>query len=167
MARPGPGKLQVLETPYGALSAIICWDADYPDVVSQTGRDDVDLLFVSSNDWDEIENIHARMAVFRAVENGVPLVRQDGTGVSLVADAYGRELSDVDKSDGVLEQDVLVPLNATGTLYPDIRDTFGLAAVLGFVAIVIVTLLKGRADRWAGQDHQEHQEHAHLAPVDH
>lgn len=25
----------MLETPYGALSAITCWDADYPDVVSQ------------------------------------------------------------------------------------------------------------------------------------
>jgi apolipoprotein N-acyltransferase len=140
----------MMETPYGTVSAIICWDADYPDVVSQAGRSDVDLLFVSARDWAEVKDIHAQMAVFRAVENGVPIFRQTSNGVSLVVDAYGREINYVDSFDGVYEQDVLVPLNATGTVYPEVRDTFGWMAVLGFVGIVIGTWLEGRADKRRG-----------------
>ena len=116
-------------------------------MVSQAGRKDVDLLFVSARDWAPIKDIHAQMAVFRAVENGVPLVRQTSNGVSLATDAYGRELSYIDSFRGELEQDVIVPLNATGTIYPQIRDTFGWLSVLGFVMLAIGTLAKGRSAR--------------------
>ncbi len=140
----GAKELQTLDTPFGTLSAIICWDADYPNVVSQAGRKEIDLLIVSARDWAPIKDIHAQMAVFRAVENGVPLVRQTSNGVSLAADAYGRELSYVDNFRGVFEQDVIVPLNATTTIYPQIRDTFGWLSVLAFVTLAIGTLAKGR-----------------------
>ncbi len=63
-------------------------------------------------------------------------------GVSLAADAYGRELSYIDNFRGVFEQDVIVPLNATSTIYPESRDMFGWLTVLGFLGVMIATLLK-------------------------
>ncbi len=95
-SRTGSGELQTVDTPFGRLSAVICWDADFPDVMRQAGAAGVDLLFVPANDWYELRDIHAGMATFRAVENGMALFRQAGGGVSLVTDAYGRTLHRVD-----------------------------------------------------------------------
>jgi apolipoprotein N-acyltransferase len=85
----GDGVLQTVDTPYGKLSAVICWDADFPTVIKQAGEQNVDLLFVPANDWREVKDIHAGMATFRAVENGMSIFRQTGEGVSVVVDAYG------------------------------------------------------------------------------
>jgi apolipoprotein N-acyltransferase len=76
--------LQTVDTPYGKLSAIICWDADFPNIVKQAGAQNVDLLFVPSQDWLGVRDIHSGMATFRAVENGMTIFRQTGQGVSVV-----------------------------------------------------------------------------------
>ncbi len=140
----GAAELASVETRHGTLSAIICWDADYPDTVTQAGRMDVDLLFVVSNDWLEVRDIHAEMAVFRAVENGTTVFRAGGSGVSLVADPYGRVLEWADTFDGEYELDALVPLNRTSTLYPHLRDAFGWAAVAGFIVLLAAAWYFGR-----------------------
>ena len=70
----GDGVLQTINTPYGKLSAVICWDADFPNIIKQAGEQDVDLLFVPANDWREVKDIHAGMATFRAVENGMSIL---------------------------------------------------------------------------------------------
>ncbi len=149
---PVPRELQALETPLGTLSGIVCWDADYPDTVRQAGRLGIDLLFVPSNDWYELRDVHAQMAVFRAVENGVSIVRQTSNGVSLTADAYGRVLSYADTFQGELEQDLLVPLNATETLYPRIGDAVGWAALLLTALLVMATWIKGRSAKRARRE---------------
>ncbi|HRQ23609.1 MAG TPA: nitrilase-related carbon-nitrogen hydrolase, partial [Anaerolineales bacterium] len=92
----GDGILQTVDTPYGKLSAVICWDADFPNIIKQAGKQNVDLLFVPSNDWLEVKDIHSGMATFRAVENGMSIFRQTGQGVSSAVDVYGRELNRVD-----------------------------------------------------------------------
>lgn len=77
---PGNGTLQIVDTPYGRLSAAICWEADFPDVIRQADARDVDLLLLPSNDWFAIRNLHPEMATFRAVENGMAIFRQTGNG---------------------------------------------------------------------------------------
>ena len=124
----GSGELQTVETPYGTLSAVICWDADFPATVKQAGEQDVDLLFIPANDWLEIRDIHVGMATFRAVENGMPIYRQTGAGVSIVTDAYGRAVNRVDifeeENAGAWggEQMVMTPVGSIETLYPIIGD---------------------------------------------
>jgi len=138
----GSGELQTVETPYGILSAVICWDADFPATIKQAGEQDVDLLFIPANDWLEIRDIHAGMATFRAVENGTPIFRQTGAGVSVVTDAYGRMVNRVDmleeESTGVWgsEQMVMTPVGSIETLYPIIGDAFGLAMLVGLVGLL-------------------------------
>jgi len=144
----GSGELQTIETPYGTLSAVICWDADFPTNIKQAGSQDVDLLFVPSNDWLEVRDIHANMATFRAVENGVPIFRQTGAGVSVVTDAYGRVLNRVDmfeeENQGAWggEQMVAVPMGSVDTLYPQLGDVFGIAMLVGMIGLLIAAWIK-------------------------
>jgi apolipoprotein N-acyltransferase len=129
---PGSGELQVANTPYGKNGAIICLDADFPDIVKQAGEKEIDLLFVPANDWVEIRDLHSNMASFRAVENGMPTFRQTGGGVSSVTDAFGRTINRIDvfnqaqsgKWAGV--QLVNVPIGSTNTIFPQAGNKFGL-----------------------------------------
>ena len=132
----GDGVLQTVDTSYGKLSAIICWDADFPNAVKQAGEQNVDLLFVPSNDWLEVKDIHAGMAAFRAVENGMSIFRQTGQGVSSVVDAYGREANRVDMFEenasgftGI--QNVQTPIGSVYTLDPWVGDGIGNVMLLG------------------------------------
>ena len=126
----GSGELQTVATPYGTLSAVICWDADFPENMKQAGEQEVDLLFIPSNDWHEIRDLHAGMATFRAVENGVPIYRQTGAGVSVVTDAYGQVLNRIDifeeENDEVWAAVQIVPtqVGSINTIYPKIGDAF-------------------------------------------
>ena len=143
----GSGELQSVETPYGKLSAVICWDADFPETLKQAGEQDVDLLFVPSNDWRELRDIHAGMATVRAVENGLPIFRQTGAGVSMVTDAYGRIINRVDmfeeeSGQWAGEQMVTVPVGSVNTLYPQIGDAFGLLMLIGFAGLLVFAWIR-------------------------
>lgn len=134
----GDGVLQTVDTPYGKLSAVICWDADFPTVLKQAGEQNVDLLFVPANDWREVKDIHAGMATFRAVENGMSIFRQTGEGVSMVTNAYGKTIHRVDTFEenangftGI--QNVLTPIGSVNTLYPSVGDGVGNVALLGLI----------------------------------
>lgn len=138
----GDGLLQTVDTPYGRLSAVICWDADFPNMLKQAGAQGVDLLFIPANDWLEVKDIHAGMAAFRAVENGLTIFRQTGEGVSLVADAYGREINRVDTFTETLSgftgiQKVQTPLGSVGTLYPSVGDALGNGMLVGLAGLLL------------------------------
>ncbi|MBE2222666.1 MAG: hypothetical protein IAF02_14050 [Anaerolineae bacterium] len=144
----GSGELQTVETPYGTLSAVICWDADFPTAIKQAGEQDVDLLFVPSNDWLELRDIHDGMAAFRAVENGMTIFRQTGDGVSGVTDAYGRTVNRVDmfetENPGAWgnEQMVLTPIGSVDTLYPQVGDAVGQIMFIGLIGLLIFAWIK-------------------------
>ena len=138
----GDGVLQMVDTPYGKLSAIICRDADFPNIVKQAGAQNVDLLIVPAQDWLGVRDIHAGMATFRAVENGLTVFRQTGQGVSLVSDQYGKVLNRVDSfedTDGkfVSIQKVSAPIGSVNTLYPKFGDSLGNAMLLGLVGSLV------------------------------
>ncbi|MBK9206794.1 MAG: hypothetical protein IPL71_00210 [Anaerolineales bacterium] len=138
----GDGILQTIDTPYGKLSAIICWDADFPNAVKQAGEQNVDLLFVPSNDWVEVKDIHAGMAAFRAVENGMSIFRQTGEGVSSVIDAHGKVVNRVDmfkeNANGFTGiQNVQTPIGSVDTLYSSVGDGVGTLTLLSLVGLFV------------------------------
>jgi len=92
----GNGKLQTVETPFGVISGVICYDGDYPAIIQQAGWKGTSLMLVPSKDWREIDPVHTHMAVFRAIENGMSLVRQTDDGLSIAVDPYGRVLAQTD-----------------------------------------------------------------------
>ena len=144
---PGPGELPTVSTPYGTISTIICYDADYPALVRQAGRAGVDILLVPSNDWQPIDIMHAQASIFRAVENGVNLVRPTGGGVSLAVDHLGRDLarSNYFQTDQVtMVADV--PTRGVATPYAVIGDVVVYISC-GLLAILTVGSLIRRRDR--------------------
>jgi apolipoprotein N-acyltransferase len=135
---PGDGVLRTVETPYGTLSGVICWDTDFPTVVSQAGRNGTDILLSPSLDIRAVDPMHAQMAQFRAIENGVSVFRQSDNALSIVTDPYGRVLASVDHftaSEWVTVAQV--PTHGVFTIYSVIGDIFGWLSILGFLAIVV------------------------------
>jgi apolipoprotein N-acyltransferase len=148
--KPGDGILRTVETPFGTLSGIICWDTDFHAPVRQAGRNGTDILLSPSFEWRAISPMHAQMAVFRAIENGVSLVRLADNGLSIVADPYGRTVATVDfftASEWVMVAQV--PTAGVFTIYSVIGDLFGWLAVVGFVVIVGWGVVRWRRARRA------------------
>ena len=149
----GNGVLQTIDTPYGRISAIICWDADFPNIVKQAGAQDVDLLLIPSQDWLGARDIHAGMATFRAVENGMTIFRQTGQGVSLVSDPYGKVLSRLDSFENPVTgefaaiQNVQTSIRSVNTVYPALGDAVGNVMQVGLLGLLVGTWLARRKQK--------------------
>ena len=130
------GKLRLVDTPYGRLSSIICFDADFPRLLSQAGRFGADIVLDPSNDWRAIDPWHTRMASFRAIEQGFNMVRHTSHGLSAAFDYQGRQLASMDHyvtSDRVLVTQV--PTRGTRTPYASLGDWFGWTCLAGLVIL--------------------------------
>jgi apolipoprotein N-acyltransferase len=81
-------------SPAGPFACLICFEAIFPSLA----RDDVRggarwLVNITNDEWfgnSAALYQHAAMAVFRAVENHVPLARCANTGLTILVDANGR-----------------------------------------------------------------------------
>jgi len=135
----GDRKLKTIDTEFGRLSSLICWDADFPSVVKQVGKLDTDILFNPASDWREIDPIHAIVAAFRSIENGVSLVRQTRNGLSLMTDPRGKVISQMDHFENTEWVNVgCVPNKKIWTLYPVVGDVFGWLAILTWIVLVAI-----------------------------
>jgi apolipoprotein N-acyltransferase len=92
----GDGKLHFLDTRYGRISSAICYDVDFPGLIRQAGALDAAILLDPADDWRGIDPLHTHMASFRALEQGVNLVRQTSGGLSAAFDYQGRVLAAMD-----------------------------------------------------------------------
>ncbi|MFL7838659.1 MAG: nitrilase-related carbon-nitrogen hydrolase [Candidatus Promineifilaceae bacterium] len=138
----GSKEIEAIDTEYGRLSGIICWDTNYPNIVRQVGHQNVNILLSPSKEWDGINPLHAEMAVFRALENGSAVVRQADEGLSIIVDGYGRTLASGEGLAGsgnyLLAE---VPTSSPATIYPVIGDVVGIIALIGLAALIIVALM--------------------------
>ncbi len=138
----GDGRVPRVDTPFGRVSAIICADADYPRLMAQTGAMKADIVLDPSSDWREIDPWHTRMASFRAIEEGVTLVRQTFAGLSAAFDAHGVPLASMDHfqtDDRVMVAQV--PTEGVRTIYARLGDWFGWLCV---VAVLVLMALAYR-----------------------
>lgn len=92
----GDKMIKYVDTEFGRLSGIICWDKDFPSIVNQVGEQDVDILFIPSADWKEISPYHTIVGNFRGVENGANVVTQTVNGMSMITDYKGQTLAKMD-----------------------------------------------------------------------
>jgi predicted amidohydrolase len=91
------------------LSAVICVDLDYADVIDVAKRAG-GVLNVPANDWPSIERMHHRTAVWAAAMSGVPILRATGHGISSVYDGAGRVLASQSSLAGPVTLVVDIPL---------------------------------------------------------
>lgn len=128
---PGPGPV-VLRNGIGLE---ICKDMDFQAMIR---RDEVAthpaILAVPAWDFDKDDWAHARVAILRSVENGVPMARTARDGLLTLNDRYGRMVAKARSKDGFTVLVGELPLADRGgiTLYDRIGDMFGwLCVVLG------------------------------------
>lgn len=133
----GDGKLRSLDTPYGRLSSVICFDADFPQLLRQAGALGTDILLDPSNDWRAIDPWHTQMASFRAIEEGVNLVRHTSQGLSAAFDYQGRRLSAMDDY-YTAEYDLVseIPTRGVRTIYSRLGDWLAWLCAAAFLMFV-------------------------------
>lgn len=132
----GPGPQTVTAPGLPPFSTLICYEAIFPGNVVDANERPGWLLNITNDGWfgnTAGPHQHFAIARARAVEEGLPLVRVAGTGISGVTDAYGRIWSRL----GVDERGVLdspLPVSLPATPYARTGDA-------SFFTIMIVLIL--------------------------
>jgi apolipoprotein N-acyltransferase len=146
-----------LRNPDVKTSVLICFEDIFPHVAREYADDDTDFLVnITNNGWfgeSAAQWQHAASALFRAVENGLPLIRCSNNGLTGWVDSRGR-LREVFRDDrgtiygaGHLSADI--PLLGVGekrtpTFYHKHGDWFGRVCVGIAGAMFAGRILRGR-----------------------
>jgi len=150
MAVTKDGRLRVLEAPFARVSAIICFDGDFPQLLRQAGSLRSDIVLDPSNDWRSIDPWHTEMASFRAVEQGINLDRQTSNGRSAAFDYQGRTLAAMDhfySSDYAMTANL--PTRGVRTIYSRFGDWFAWLNLGGIFLLIVAAF---RPSDWQGID---------------
>ncbi len=130
---PGPGARTLELAGLPPASPLICYEVIFPNRVTEPGRRPGWLLNLTNDAWFGSSSgpyQHLAMARVRAVEQGLPLVRSAGTGISAVVDPYGRVLGRLD-------------LNTSGVLdaaLPEALEGPSIYARLGDIPVLLLAL---------------------------
>jgi apolipoprotein N-acyltransferase len=117
----------------------ICKDMDFQAMIR---ADEVAtkplLLAVPAWDFDKDDWSHARVAIFRSVENGVPMARSARDGLLTLNDRYGRIVARARTVGAFTTLVGELPLDGRGgdTLYDWIGDAFGWVCLVLGVGLV-------------------------------
>ncbi|MFV2034368.1 MAG: apolipoprotein N-acyltransferase, partial [Halocynthiibacter sp.] len=141
---PGPGPQLVDLGPLGTALPLICYEAIFPQDVNAAPERPSLLLQITNDGWfGEISGHyqHLAQARFRAVEQGLPMLRAANTGISAVIDGKGRVLGSLPLNEaGYLDGKVPPPLSPT--LYSRTGDWPVLWLLLLLGAVLIIRPIK-------------------------
>ncbi len=129
-----------LETAKGKLGVLVCFEGIFPEISRRYVREGAGILVNITNDaWygrSSAPYQHLSMAVLRAVENRVSLVRAANTGITAIIDRNGR----ITQRTGLFQEAYLngvVRPGQGGTLYTRFGDLF---AMLCLAASTVITV---------------------------
>jgi len=133
----GDGKIRTYDSQYGRIASAICFDMDFPNLIRQAGRANVDFMLIPASDWEPIKYLHHNQAVFRAIENGASMVRAARWGISAAVDAYGHTLAVMDSflADNKT-MSVQLPVTGVRTIYSRIGDLFAWLCMAGLAGSI-------------------------------
>ncbi len=144
-----PGKkADSVMTPLGRFGLAICYDTMFTDTLRLLTRHGAQAVFVPNLDplssRGALHAFHAAATVLRAAENGVPVVRSEWNGYSMIVEGGGRIVSEVGmKTPAIVTGTVHLP-DSPGTLYTRAGDVFPPLCIL---ALVLLVVLEVREDR--------------------
>lgn len=139
----GDGVIKYFDSPYGRIGSAICFDMDFPSLISQTGKMNIDIMLVPGSDWKEISPYHTYVASLRGIENGFNMVRSTFKGFSASFNYKGQLISSNDffKTDEViLYSDV--PVKGQKTIYSFFGDYFAWLCIILFLSMSVVYVKK-------------------------
>ena len=134
---------------------LICFEDTLGELTRQFVLRGANLLVNVTNDGWFLKSAgsqqHLENAIFRCIENRLPLVRSANTGVTCMVNRYGRvtqvlrDASGSTFTEGVLSGTVTVPTGGRSTFYTRHGELFAqVCAALGFI-LVLVRLVRLRA----------------------
>ncbi|MGD0189831.1 MAG: hypothetical protein ABSD74_03720 [Rhizomicrobium sp.] len=141
---PGPGPRALSN----GIGLEICKDMDFQGMIRE---DEVAtrpaLLAVPAWDFDADDWSHARVAVMRSVENGVPMARTARDGLLTLNDRYGRIVAEKRTVGGFTTLIGDLPLAGRGgdTLYDRIGDVFGWICLAASALLLGATFVRKRS----------------------
>jgi len=145
----GPGPRTIALPGIPAFSPLICYEAIFPGAVIDDRHRPDWLLNITNDAWYGYSSgpfQHFAIARTRAVEEGLPLVRDGNNGISGVVDAYGRVRRKF-ALDGIGVLDAELPMKLPPTLYARIGDWgFAVLLIALFVCAAVPRLPRG----WRG-----------------
>ncbi|MBI4031785.1 MAG: apolipoprotein N-acyltransferase [Proteobacteria bacterium] len=134
---PGPQTISLPDLP--PFSPLVCYEIIFPGAVvgKTSGRPHL-IVNVTNDAWygdSPGPRQHFMQTRFRAIEEGLPIVRSANTGISGMIDAYGRAVATIGiNSEGVLSYIMPAPAIRT-TFYSIYGDTTFLLIIAVFLII--------------------------------
>ena len=133
----GPQTLQIGTLP--AFSPLICYEIGFPGQVVDPERRPDWIVNVTNDGWfgkTAGPYQHLAQARFRAIEQGIPVIRAANTGISAAIDSYGRIISTIGLGkSGVM--DVVLPPPRPPTVFARYGDRAALLLIVGMLIIFI------------------------------
>ena len=134
---PTDEPLQVVNTKYGKLSAVICYDVNYPIFINSLSKMNLDILIVPSWDYSSVAEFQSQEARYKAIEGGFNLIKNTADGVVIASDYKGRILSyffGFENQDYFIVSEVYK--HGVVTLYSYIGQWFNLIYLLGIFIVI-------------------------------
>lgn len=141
---PG-GKPQTIMTPLGKFGAAICFESIYPSILRNLTKSGAECLFILTNDAGfgnpSIPYLHAREAIFRAVENRRWTVRAAQSGISMLVDPFGRVIEKTELSEKTIFTGLIETSDAL-TFYTRFGDLFAISCLSTTLLCLVYTWFK-------------------------
>ena len=130
---------KTFSTDLGKLGVVICYDIAFPYYINSLSNLGMDLLLIPSWDWNGITEHHSVNVRFRAIENGINIIKSTANGIVLSTDYKGRFLSYYISS-SCEDYFVFSNINKAGvkTLYLYIGIAFNYLYLLAIIILIII-----------------------------
>jgi apolipoprotein N-acyltransferase len=137
---PGSGP-RVIDLPgLPPVSPLVCYEVIFPGAVTPDGRRPDWLLNITNDAWyGEWAGPYQHLAIarFRSIEEGLPMMRAAGTGVSAIIDAHGRVVTQLGLGErGVVDGRLPAPIAAP--LYARLGDLGFWFMMAALAALILV-----------------------------
>ena len=147
----------LLESRFGKLGGLICFDSIFPDNARMSVKDGANLLVLATNDswYKDTAGVrqHADFARLRAIENGRDVVRSANTGISMFIDSKGRVIKSLPALEmGIVESKVKTSDHlALYTIFGDTALYFSFTIIVFGVIKRVYGLIIVRKNKKSGE----------------
>ncbi len=140
-------KFKVFHFPEGKFGTMICFESSFGWISRKLTDRGGEFLIVSSNDaWFEgtpAQQMHASMAIFRAVENKRSFLQVGNTGISCAINPYGKIIV-WQKPETRAVVMAKIPLETGLTVYDKIGGFLPYFWIFGFLVLIGLTVIQDR-----------------------
>ena len=138
---PGPRTITLPGAP--PFSPLVCYEVIFPGEVTASERPDW-LVNVTNDAWYGISpgpHQHLGHALYRAIEEGLPMVRSTNTGISAIFDPYGRTLAASPLFEDAV-QTMNLPLPADKPIFSNLKHLMFFLFLVGLCIPAMTCLIR-------------------------